>query len=117
MNGVRQQDRDSGAFAGFYFRSGSKSWFWGWGAPHTRAGEISWSPVAEWLRRMRSRAATIEGAKLSFESEARQPARDSASDTSHAAHPSRVKRKFRFVCDRHVIGLVFGPDPDRNTRL
>jgi hypothetical protein len=70
--------------------------------PHAEEGTVKspWQPVAEWLRAIRARTAGMDEDNPS-------PCKpDSVMSSEAPAHGPKLK--FRFVCDRHVIGFVFG---------
>ena len=58
MNNDNQLTREARSYAGFYLRTGSRTWFWGWGSPPTAAAEQRWAGVAGCAPRQHLRAAT-----------------------------------------------------------
>jgi hypothetical protein len=68
--------------------------------PEQQNAQRSWQPVAEWLRGMRARTAGLGDDNPSV--------RETDSVATFDAPAPSAKLKFRFVCDRHVIGFVFG---------
>ena len=109
MNNENQLTREARSYAGFYLRTGSRTWFWGWGSPPTAAAEQPWAGVAEWLRRLRAQTALAgsnnHAASQEIEIDA-QPGAENSPFIRSATQPPVDKRKFRFVCDRHFIGFV-----------
>ena len=111
-------------YAGFYWRTPSRTRFWGWGNPSAFAVEQPWAMVADWLRLAHSLAGSPHALKapdaptskaLTSAEEIVEPVAvpafkpapepPAARTTSHEAQ--REKRKMRFVWDRHFIGLVY----------
>jgi hypothetical protein len=104
-------------------RTKKKVRFWGWGntgrssqgftgakwaSPNPAEIERPWAALADWLRVAHSLAGTNRQTALP-EANTRAESLMAPSAIEPPATPPalREKRKFRFICDRHFIGLVY----------
>lgn len=105
-------------FAGFYMRTKKKVRFWGWSSqgfsgakwasPNPAEIERPWAALADWLRVAHSLAGTNRQTALPEANAGMEGLVASPVVEQPAAPPeTRPERKFRFVCDRHFIGLVY----------
>jgi hypothetical protein len=111
-----QDAQKSGSYAGFYWRTRKRTRFWGWGNPSAFSVERPWAMVADWLRLAHSLAdggnalpqhSTAEFKTLPAAGSAGEPSSESAGEQISPPVEQGGKRKLRFVCDRHFVGLVY----------
>ncbi|MGZ4842766.1 MAG: hypothetical protein ACXV5J_13525 [Candidatus Angelobacter sp.] len=108
MDTTTQDARKPRLYAGFYWRTRSRTRFWGWGNPPAFAVEQPWANVADWLRLAHSLAGTGRDDTHSKTSGVKTlPAIQSVEEQTTDSAAPREKRKLRFVCDRHFFGLVY----------
>ncbi|HXO39030.1 MAG TPA: hypothetical protein VN872_10345 [Candidatus Acidoferrum sp.] len=111
-----QHAQKSRFYAGCYWRTRKRTRFWGWGNPSAYAVEQPWAMVADWLRLAHSLAdsgnalsqpnipepKTLPPTELAVEA-----ASESAVEQKTPPVAQGEKRRLRFVCDRHFVGLVY----------
>jgi hypothetical protein len=111
-----QHAEESRFYAGFYWRTRKRTRFWGWGNPSAFAVEQPWAMVADWLRLAHSLADSGNALAQPNKPEPKTlPAIElvagptSGSSVEQMTQPvaQGEKRKLRFVCDRHFVGLVY----------
>lgn len=116
MAAITQATRKSRFYAGFYWRTRKRARFWGWGNPSTFAVEQPWAMVADWLRLAHSLADSgnaltqpnlPQPKTLSTTELAVEPVSESAVEQIIPRVAQGEKRRLRFVCDRHFVGLVY----------
>ncbi len=92
---------------GLYFRTGMRAHFWGWSEPAPKPPESHSVTLAEWLRMAHS--------SMFVSCDPAAPEQPGARNELQASPPVSVgtdasgpaRRRFRFVCNRKVIGLEF----------
>ncbi|MBZ5508694.1 MAG: hypothetical protein LAO78_24805 [Acidobacteriia bacterium] len=105
-------------YAGLYMRTKKKVRFWGWGSPGFGRSkwespspaelERPWAALADWLRMAHSLAGTNRQNALPQANTHSENIMAAPIIEQPATPPApRQDRKFRFVCDRHFIGLVY----------
>jgi hypothetical protein len=113
-----QSNKKTRFYTGLYMRAKNKIRFWGWGSPgpdnsksaNSPAAEVErpWAALADWLRVAHSLAGTNRQNALSEALKPTESIVDAPDIEQPAAPPAPLQqRKFRFVCDRHFIGLVY----------
>ncbi len=105
-------------FAGLYLRTPKRTRFWGWGQPPLPAvaapDEKPFAAVGDWLRAAHSLFGSDRPERAHAQSSTGPAASSSTSPEAarafvagEARQPLERKRRLRFVCNRHVIGVVF----------
>lgn len=92
---------------GLYFRNGDCVHFWGWSKAAPRPAESHYLTLAEWLRMAHSGMFASCAAAAPEQASVRTDLQAPPQMSVGTGTGGPLRRSFRFVCNRKVIGLEF----------